>query len=106
MHFLNIITPAWLPRVALEALSIIAYQQPCTKHEVDQLRGVDSGAVIRVLLEFRLIEIVGRKKEIGTALIYGTSPEFLSLFNLRDLADLPRLRDLRELEESDLYPHL
>jgi segregation and condensation protein B len=95
-----------LSKAALEALSIIAYHQPSTKGDVDTLRGVDSAAVIKVLLEYSLIEIQGRKEGTGTAMVYGTTSAFLSLFNLRDLSDLPTMRDVRELEESDEFPFL
>lgn len=95
-----------LSKAALEALSIIAYHQPSTKNDIDTLRGVDSAAVIKVLLEFSLIEVQGRKEGTGTAMVYGTTNSFLSLFNLRDLSDLPRMRDVRELEESDEFPFL
>ena len=60
------------------ALSIIAYRQPVTRNDIDTLRGVDSGAVLKVLLDSELIEIVGRKKEVGTPLLYGTTNLFLS----------------------------
>jgi segregation and condensation protein B len=95
-----------LSKAALEALSIIAYHQPSTKSDIDTLRGVDSAAVIKVLLEYGLIEIQGRKEGTGTAMVYGTTSEFLSLFNLRDLSNLPSMRDLQEIEESDEFPFL
>lgn len=95
-----------LSKASLEALSIIAYHQPSTKNDIDTLRGVDSAAVLKVLLEYNLIEIQGRKEGTGTAMVYGTTDHFLSLFNLRDLSDLPRMRDVRELEESDEFPFL
>ena len=95
-----------LSKASLEALSIIAYHQPSTKNDIDTLRGVDSAAVLKVLLEYNLIEIQGRKEGTGTAMVYGTTVHFLSLFNLRDLSDLPRMRDVRELEESDEFPFL
>ncbi len=93
--------PTRLSKAALEALSIVAYRQPVTRNDIDDLRGVDSGAVVKVLIEHNLIEIVGRKQISGTPLLYGTTDNFLSLFNLRDLADLPTLSDLRELEEDE-----
>jgi segregation and condensation protein B len=95
-----------LSKAALEALSIVAYHQPSTKSDVDTLRGVDSAAVLKALLEYDLIEIQGRKEGTGTAMVYGTTSEFLSLFNLRDLSDLPSMRDLQEIEESDEFPFL
>ena len=89
-----------LSKAALETLSIVAYHQPSTKNEIDTLRGVDSGAVLRSLLEYHLIEVQGRKSGTGTAMVYGTTSYFLSLFNLRDLSDLPRMRDVQELQNS------
>jgi len=95
-----------LSKAALEALSIIAYHQPATKSDIDKLRGVDSAAVVKVLLEYNLVEVQGRKEGTGTAMVYGTTEQFLSIFNLRDLSDLPRMRDLQEIEESDEFPFL
>ena len=95
-----------LSKAALEALSIIAYHQPATKNDIDKLRGVDSAAVVKVLLEYNLVEVQGRKEGTGTAMVYGTTEQFLSIFNLRDLSDLPRMRDLQEIEESDEFPFL
>ena len=92
-----------LSKAALETLSIVAYHQPSTKNEIDTLRGVDSGAVLRSLLEYNLIEIQGRKSGTGTAMVYGTTPHFLSLFNLRDLSDLPRMRDIQELQQFEEF---
>jgi segregation and condensation protein B len=92
--------PVKLSRPALEVLAVVAYRQPVTRAEVDELRGVDSGGVLRLLCERGLVTSVGRKDEPGRPLLYGTSPEFLALFGLRDLSDLPTLRDLRELQRD------
>ena len=92
-----------LSKAALETLSIVAYHQPSTKNEIDTLRGVDSGAVLRSLLEYNLIEVQGRKSGTGTAMVYGTTSFFLSLFNLRDLSDLPRMRDVQELQKNQEF---
>lgn len=92
--------PARLSRAALETLSIIAYRQPATKPEVDHIRGVDCGGTIRLLLERSLVRIVGKKEEPGRPLLYGTSREFLSLFNLGTLSHLPSLREYNELSEE------
>ena len=89
-----------LSKAALETLAIIAYRQPVTRAGIDSFRGVDSGAVLRVLLQHSLVEVVGRKKEVGNPLVYGTTDEFLSMFNLQDLADLPTLKDLRDFEDD------
>ncbi|MED5370794.1 MAG: SMC-Scp complex subunit ScpB [Myxococcota bacterium] len=93
--------PTRLSKAAIETLAIVAYRQPVTRQEVEDIRGVDAGGMLRSLLEKRLLTVMGRKEEAGRPLIYGTSPEFLSLYGLRDLSDLPTLRDLRELREDD-----
>ena len=90
---------------SLETLAIIAYRQPITRAEVEYLRGVDSGGVLKTLLEKKLIRILGKKDVPGKPLIYGTSREFLEAFNLKDLASLPTLKELQELTESDLLEH-
>lgn len=81
---------------AVESLAIIAYRQPMTRSEIEQIRGVDSGAVLKGLLERRLIKILGRKEEPGRPLLYGTTAEFLELFGLKDLQELPPLRELEQ----------
>lgn len=93
--------PFRLSKAAVETLSIVAYRQPVTRSEVDDIRGVDSGGILRSLLEKQVLRVMGKKDEPGRPLIYGTTPEFLELFGLRDLSDLPTLRDLRELERDD-----
>ena len=94
------IKPFRLSRAALEALAIIAYNQPITRLEIDQIRGVDSTGVIGVLLEKRLIEIGGRKEVIGRPFLYATTGEFLETFGLKSLRDLPSLKELEEIENS------
>lgn len=84
---------------SLETLAIIAYRQPITRAEVDELRGVDSGGVIKSLLDKKLIRIVGKKDVPGRPMIYGTTKEFLEVFGLNDLKSLPTLKDLAELGE-------
>jgi segregation and condensation protein B len=86
-----------LSRPALETMAIIAYKQPVTKSEVEAIRGVDSSAVLATLLERNLITIRGRSKVIGRPLLYGTTPEFLDYFGLKDLSELPRPEELRAL---------
>jgi len=93
--------PQRLSTAAMDVLAIVAYRQPCTRSEVDQLRGVDSGGVLRLLCERGLTAVMGRKDVPGRPLLYGTTKNFLSLFGLRDLSDLPTLRDLRELRRDD-----
>ena len=89
--------PFKFSRPALESLSIIAYRQPVTRSEVEYLRGVDSGSVVKTLLEKRLIRILGKKDVPGKPMIYGTTTEFLQLFGLSDLAALPTLHEFSEL---------
>ena len=92
--------PVRLSKAALETLSIVAYRQPVTKAEVDYVRGVDCGGTLRILLERRLLKIVGKKEEPGRPLLYGTTRDFLSFFNLGSLKDLPSLREYQELNEE------
>ena len=87
-----------LSLAALETLAIIAYKQPIIKAEVEQVRGVSSDAVIRTLLDRRLIKIMGKKEAPGKPLLYGTTRGFLQYFGLKDLAELPTLRDLAREE--------
>lgn len=86
-----------LSRAALETLAIVAYKQPVTKSEIEAIRGVDSSGVMATLLERNLVTIKGRSKVVGRPLLYGTTPEFLEYFGLRDLSELPRPEELRAL---------
>ncbi len=86
-----------LSRPALETMAIIAYKQPVTKSEIEAIRGVDSTAVLATLLERNLVTIRGRSKVVGRPLLYGTTPEFLDYFGLKDLTELPRPEELRAL---------
>jgi segregation and condensation protein B len=86
-----------LSRAALETLAIIAYKQPVTKSEVEAIRGVDASGVMATLLERNLVTIRGRSKVVGRPLLYGTTPDFLDYFGLRDLTELPRPEELRAL---------
>ncbi len=94
------VKPQRLTRAALETLAIVAYRQPVTRPEVEEIRGVDSGAVMKALLERRLLKILGKKEEPGRPILYGTSREFLEFFALKDLASLPTLREFHELSEE------
>lgn len=84
-------------RPALETLAIVAYRQPLTRHEVETIRGVDCAGVLKTLLERRLVKITGRKAAAGRPLLYGTGQEFLQCFGLKDLSELPKLREFEEL---------
>lgn len=94
-------SPSKLSRSALESLAIIAYKQPIVRAEVEQIRGVETSGVIRTLLERKLVRIVGRKEEPGRPIMYGTTKFFLEHFGLRDLSQLPPLREFKELGESE-----
>jgi len=88
---------------SLETLAIIAYRQPITRAEVEHLRGVDCGGVLKSLLEKRLVRILGKKDIPGRPLIYGTSKEFLEVFGLKDLKSLPTLKEIQALESVPQY---
>src|SRR5712692_1995216 len=92
---------ARLSRSAMETLAIVAYKQPVVRGEIEQIRGVDSAGVLKTLLERRLIRIVGRKDAPGRPILYGTTRQFLQAFGLKDLADLPALRDIKELKDAE-----
>jgi len=83
-----------LTAAALETLAVIAYRQPVGRAEIEEIRGVSAGGVLRSLQERGLIEVVGRGEALGRPLLYGTAPMFLELLGLRDLADLPRAEEL------------
>jgi segregation and condensation protein B len=89
-----------LSKAALETLALIAYKQPIIRSDVEHIRGVDCGGVLRVLLERNLIRVLGRKEIPGRPLIYGTTKHFLAVFDLKDLKDLPTPKEIDELEAS------
>jgi segregation and condensation protein B len=91
--------PPRLSRPMLETLAIVAYRQPCTRIEVEAVRGVDADAVLSTLVERRLVRILGRKEAPGRPLLYGTTREFLEVFSLPDLSALPPLRELGDLAD-------
>jgi segregation and condensation protein B len=92
--------PVRLTRAQLETLALIAYRQPITRPEIDDVRGVDSGSAIKVLLERDLVKILGRKDEAGRPLLYGTAPYFLEFFSMKGMQDLPTLREFTELNDE------
>jgi segregation and condensation protein B len=94
------VKPQRLTRAAVETLAIIAYRQPVTRPEVEDIRGVDCGAVIKALLDRKLIKILGKKEEVGRPMLYGTTREFLEFFALKDLSALPTLREFHELTQE------
>jgi segregation and condensation protein B len=89
--------PARMGRATLETLAIVAYRQPVTKAEIEAIRGVDVDGVVNTLMERSLIRAVGRKDVPGRPFLFGTTPEFLQLFNMKDLSELPTLKELDEI---------
>jgi segregation and condensation protein B len=97
-------TASRLSKPALETLAIIAYKQPITRLEIEEIRGVDTSGVIKTLSERRLIKITGRREAVGRPLLYGTTKEFLEYFGLRDLSGLPSLKELKEIAQTEAEP--
>ncbi|TMA89910.1 MAG: SMC-Scp complex subunit ScpB [Deltaproteobacteria bacterium] len=89
--------PARMGKATLETLAIIAYRQPITRAEIEAIRGVDVDGVIATLLERNLIRAMARKDVPGRPFLYGTTAEFLQLFNLQDLSQLPTLKEMEEI---------
>jgi len=92
--------PVRLSRAQIETLAIAAYRQPITRPEIDEIRGVDSGATLKLLLERDLVRILGKKDEPGRPILYGTTTQFLEFFGLKSLKDLPALREFTELSDD------
>jgi len=92
--------PSRLSRAALETLAIVAYKQPVMRSDIEHLRGVDCGGVLRMLLEKKLIRVLGRKEIPGRPLIYGTTRHFLEVFDLKNLKDLPSIKEIETLEKN------
>ena len=90
-----------LSRSSMEVVAIVAYRQPIVRAEIEAIRGVDSASVLKTLLERRLIRILGRKDVPGRPMVYGTTKEFLHLFGLKSLSDLPTLREIEELHKEE-----
>ncbi len=86
-----------LSRAALETLAIIAYRQPATRAEIEEVRGVDAGATVKSLLDRQLIRIAGQREVPGRPMLYGTTRRFLEVFGLENLKNLPTLRELDEM---------
>jgi segregation and condensation protein B len=89
--------PLRLSRAALETLAIVAYKQPVTRAELEDVRSVDVGAVLRSLLERKLVRIAGHREVPGRPMLYATTPRFLEVFGLGSLSDLPTLREAEEI---------
>jgi len=91
------VPPLRMSRASLETLAIIAYKQPVTRAEIEHVRGVDAGPLLRGLLERRLARIAGHREVPGRPILYATTPRFLEVFGLAGLSDLPTLREIEEL---------
>jgi segregation and condensation protein B len=99
--FKTVKTSTRLSKPALETLAIVAYKQPITRSEVEAIRGVNIGGIMRNLMERRLVKIVGKKDVPGKPMMYGTTMEFLQYFGLKDLSALPTLKEFQELEAGE-----
>jgi len=89
--------PKPLSRAAMEVLSVVAYRQPVVRADIDAIRGVSSGRVLKGLVDRGLVRVAGRRREPGRPLEYRTSTEFLAVFGLKELSALPDVRDQEEL---------
>jgi segregation and condensation protein B len=85
---------------ALETLSVVAYRQPVVRAEIEAIRGVQCGEILRVLMERDLLRIVGRAEELGRPFLYGTTKRFLQVFGLRRLEQLPPIDQIRSVKVS------
>ncbi|MGB6011753.1 MAG: SMC-Scp complex subunit ScpB [Desulfobacterales bacterium] len=92
--------PLRLSKPALETLSIIAYKQPIIRSDIEHIRGVDCGGILRMLLERKLVRILGRKAIPGRPHIYATTKQFLEVFDLKNLEDLPTPKEISELSDA------
>ncbi|MDP3276502.1 MAG: SMC-Scp complex subunit ScpB [Deltaproteobacteria bacterium] len=95
--------PIKLSRAQVETLAIVAYRQPTTRPEVDDIRGVDSGGALKTLLDRGLVRMMGRKEEAGRPVLYGTTSEFLAFFGLKSLREMPSLREFTELTADSAH---
>ncbi|UCF91313.1 MAG: SMC-Scp complex subunit ScpB [Desulfobacterales bacterium] len=93
-------SPLRLSKAALETLAIVAYKQPLIRSDIEHIRGVDCGAILRLLLERKLIRVLGRREIPGRPLIYATTKRFLEVFDLKDLKDLPTPKEIQEFGNS------
>jgi segregation and condensation protein B len=93
-----------LSKAALESLAVIAYSQPVTRSEIEEIRGVRCERVLDTLLKHGLIRVAGRRKGSGTPLLYRTTDSFLALFGLGSISDLPTLDEMQDILSQDEYP--
>lgn len=91
-----------LSRAALEVLAVVAYRQPVTRAQVEDIRGVDCSGMLRRLAERELIKVIGKADDVGRPLLYGTSPKFLQFFSLSSLSELPTLKEYTELSDDHM----
>jgi len=96
--------PHRLSAAALETLALIAYRQPITRADIEEIRGVSAGSILRSLLERGLVDVVGKADALGRPLLYGTTPTFLEHFSLRHLGELPRADELAVALRSPATP--
>lgn len=89
-----------LSRAALETLSVVAYKQPITKLEIEELRGVNTSGTVKLLLDRNLVKVIGRKNVPGRPLLYSTTNKFFEYFGLKDLSDLPTFREWQEIQQK------
>ena len=97
-------TPNRLSRATIETLAIIAYKQPILRSEIERLRGVDVGGILKTLMEKGLIKIMGRKELPGRPLVYGTTKRFLEVFDLKDINSLPKLKEIKDFAADQYEP--
>ncbi len=93
--------PIRLSKPALETLAIIAYKQPIIRNDIEHIRGVNCGGILRMLLERKLVRVLGRKAIPGRPLVYATTKQFLEVFELKNLEDLPTPKEISELDDSE-----
>jgi segregation and condensation protein B len=98
----NLKQPLKLSQAALETLAVIAYKQPITLPEILEIRGVQGGGVLKTLIDRKLITVAGRKNVIGRPMLYKTTKDFLTQFGLKDLAELPSLREFEEIRRQSM----
>ena len=101
---LNPIREKELTKAMLETLSIIAYKQPITRLEIEEIRGVDCTYAVQTLSKMNMIEVVGKKDAVGKPLLFGTTDEFLKRFSLSDLSDLPSFESLTDRIQTIATP--
>ncbi|UCF55971.1 MAG: SMC-Scp complex subunit ScpB, partial [Deltaproteobacteria bacterium] len=95
-------SPNRLSKASMETLAIVAYKQPIIRQEIERLRGVDVGGILRGLLEKGLIRVMGRKNLPGRPLIYGTTKRFLEVFDLKDIDSLPKPKEIESFSSDEL----